>query len=143
MAVEKANHHTHRMISNTSHKHQLTLTNVPVKLVPSPLFSASSSITSAMLFLTAVTSVVLLASFASTMEGERARRVTAAGVAYLVPRRAAFIILREVFCVVSGVSKIRALFRYLPLTFCKKGWHSYSISNFADCHNLHTTRRPP
>ena len=84
----------------------LTLTNVPVRLVPSPLLSASSSINSAIDFLMAVisTALVLLMPVAASAfttvapptvgedeEYERARNTpeAAAGAAYRVPNRVA------------------------------------------------------
>ena len=70
----------------------LTLTKVPVKLVPSPLLSASSSIRSAIDFLIAETST-FDSALASTTAGDRDSAnnvpVAAAGAAYRLPRRVA------------------------------------------------------
>ena len=70
----------------------LTLTNVPVKLVPSPRLSASSSIRSAIDFLIAETST-FDSALASTTAGDRDSAnnapVAAAGAAYRLPRRVA------------------------------------------------------
>ena len=87
----------------------LTLTKVPVRLVPSPLLSASSSIKSAIDFLTAFTSVKGSA-LASATAGERDRAskvpVAAAGAAYRLPSRAAAFIMMFGYCRLLVVGKM-------------------------------------